>query len=123
MDTVLIVDDEADIRDMLGQWLETEGFVTVQAENGLEALATLKSRPLPQFILLDLGMPVMNGVEFRRRQRLDPRLAGIPVIAMSAGSIGRMAAYSLGVAAYVEKPISLEKLTSLIHSRGIFART
>lgn len=78
--TVLVVDDDRDVCDLIQAALAGKGYKTIVAGNGREALDYLKSRaPRPKLILLDLMMPEMNGWEFRKVQQSDPALAGIPV--------------------------------------------
>lgn len=84
-DTVLLVEDDADVSDALAQVLTDEGYVVSRAANGVEALEHLREHPAPAVILLDLMMPVMDGFEFRRIQRGDPRIASVPVLCISAG--------------------------------------
>ena len=79
---VLVVDDNAVLRPTLAKLLGLAGYLTMTAANGEEALARLNER-LPCVILLDMEMPVMNGYEFRERQRQDPRFAEIPVLCMT----------------------------------------
>ena len=79
---VLVVDDNAVLRPTLAKLLSLAGYLTMTAANGEEALARLNER-LPCVILLDMEMPVMNGYEFRERQRHDPRFAEIPVLCMT----------------------------------------
>lgn len=82
---VLVIDDEADLRETLADLLEEEGFSTEQAANGVQALALLRAEaPRPDVILLDLMMPEMSGWQFRDEQLADPELASIPVVVMSA---------------------------------------
>lgn len=81
---VLVVDDDGDIREVLGDLLTTEGFSVASASNGEKALMWLRSSGRPSVILLDLMMPVMNGRAFRQAQLADPNLAELPVIVMSA---------------------------------------
>lgn len=83
-EAVLIVEDDPDLRAMMEQMLHLEGFTTLTATNGQEALILLCTGASVKVILLDLMMPVMDGWEFRRRQRADPRFADIPVVVMSA---------------------------------------
>src|SRR4051794_28574938 len=85
---ILVVDDDPDLRDTLGQILEDEGYSVAAASNGREALAYLRERPAPSLILLDLMMPVMDGWQFRSEQRLDSVLAKIPVLVISASGTG-----------------------------------
>ena len=85
--SVLLVDDDRDIREALCEILELEGHKVSTAENGLAAINYLKKcspDERPCIIILDLAMPVMNGAEFRARQLQIPYLVHIPVVAMSA---------------------------------------
>ena len=82
---ILIVDDDPDIRDSLKEVLEDEGYTVNSVGNGREALEYLRRTPEhPCVILLDLMMPVMDGWQFRREQKLDPTIAGIPLIVITA---------------------------------------
>src|SRR2546425_4080513 len=85
---VLIVEDDAETREMLAALLATQGFHAVAAEDGLEALhllRTVKHRApdVPCLVLLDLKMPRLGGGEFRRAQLVDPTVASVPVAVMS----------------------------------------
>jgi putative two-component system response regulator len=77
--TILIVDDEPDIRDALGQVMEGEGYAVLRAADGVEALETVAVRPV-DLVLMDLQMPRMNGEEACRRLKSDPRTRLIPVV-------------------------------------------
>ena len=81
---ILIVDDDPDIRDSLREVLEDEGYTVNSVGNGREALEYLHNSPRPCVILLDLMMPVMDGWQFRREQKLDPAIANIPLIVITA---------------------------------------
>jgi len=108
--SVLIVDDDAAIRDVLSEVLCDEGYAVDTAANGYEALAYLQAAPKPGLILLDLMMPVMNGWEFRAAQQLDPELAAIPVITISANAELVRGAPRLEVAQHLRKPVDLDHL-------------
>ncbi|HJU27913.1 MAG TPA: response regulator [Candidatus Binataceae bacterium] len=110
MQSILIVEDDIRALDALAYLLERDGYAVVCARNGREALDLLADNPRPGLILLDLAMPVMDGWEFRRRQRLDPALSGIPVIVISALISGAPS----GVKAVMSKPIDMNKLRELI---------
>ena len=106
--TVFVVEDDVDTRDMLGRFLELEGFHVELASNGRQALDRLNSGIHPCIILLDLMMPVMDGWQFRRQQVLDQSLASIPVIVVSAAGKDRIA--DIDATAYLSKPVDLEQL-------------
>jgi CheY-like chemotaxis protein len=111
--TILVVDDDQDIRDTLTELLEDEGYTIVRASHGREALAALQAEPRPSLILLDLMMPVMDGWQFRAEQRKNPEIAGIPVVVISAtGKDDKVAA--LGAAQLLRKPIRLEELLDAV---------
>lgn len=80
---ILVVDDDPEMRDGLRAVLHREGFAVETAANGREALDQLEAGLRPCVIVMDLMMPVMNGVEFRRQQLRDAELACIPVITYS----------------------------------------
>jgi DNA-binding response OmpR family regulator len=125
MPTVLVVDDDPNICGMLEVYLTLEGFDVLTACNGREALRQLHDHH-PALILLDLMMPVMDGVEFRRQQQREPRLQAIPVLCLSARHDAREIATQLGVAGCLVKPFDLETVIAAVrglcsHS-GIWAR-
>jgi len=83
--TVLIVDDDADTREMIGELIGQEGHAHFEAANGKQALEWLSDQErLPCVILLDLRMPVMDGWDFRQSLRSHPKWLKIPVIVVSA---------------------------------------
>ena len=115
--TVMIVDDDNDIRESLADALTEEGYLVVQARHGAEALEHLRAaQALPAVILLDLMMPVMDGAEFRERQRHDPHLSTVPVVLITAGVTAKSQAESMDVAACVIKPVKLATLIDTITS-------
>jgi CheY-like chemotaxis protein len=81
---VLIIDDDRDIRETLGELLADEGFAVEAAWNGESALERLKAGFRPDVIVLDLMMPVMDGLSFRAAQRSHDALADIPIIGLTA---------------------------------------
>jgi CheY-like chemotaxis protein len=97
MPSVLVVDDDPDVRVLLETYLELEGFDVQTACNGSDALQQLRDTR-PSVILLDLMMPVMDGVEFRRHQQGQPDLRDIPVVCLSARHDAQHTATVLGVA-------------------------
>jgi CheY-like chemotaxis protein len=111
--SILIVEDEHDIREVLTEILQDEGYAVDSVRNGLEALAFLQEHH-PELILLDLGMPVMTGWEFRDQQQRDPALADIPVIVMSATPYLDRTAATLRAANCLDKPIELHALLDMI---------
>jgi CheY-like chemotaxis protein len=113
MPSVLVVDDDPDVRVMLETYLELEGFDVLTASNGLDALQRLRD-VRPSVILLDLMMPVMDGVEFRRQQQGQPVLRDIPVVCLSARHDAQQTASRLGVTDCLAKPLDLQALISVV---------
>jgi CheY-like chemotaxis protein len=114
-DWVLVVDDDRAIRDSITSALQEAGYAVVTAGDGREALDCLaRAVFLPRVILLDLMMPVMDGVEFRKRQLGSPDFATIPVVVFSADESGREKAASLAVKGFLRKPIRLAPLLALL---------
>jgi CheY-like chemotaxis protein len=109
---VLIVEDDADLREMMAQLLSLEGYRTETASNGREALTYLERGDPPDVILLDLMMPIMDGWEFRRRQVQDPHLSRVPVVVLSALDPAR--ASDLGGTAFLKKPLDFDRLLELV---------
>lgn len=111
---VLIVDDDPDVRETLGEVLRDEGYATLAASHGAEALDQLRAGARPDVILLDLMMPVMDGWEFRARQRDEPAWAHIPVVVITASGHAAAQTAVLAPAAVLRKPISLEGLLAAV---------
>lgn len=82
--TVLIVDDESDLRNCLGDLFEDEGYRVETAADGREGLERVRSLPRPCVVLLDLIMPIMSGNEVHAAMQADPALADIPVIVLTS---------------------------------------
>jgi CheY-like chemotaxis protein len=82
--TILVVDDDSDLVEALRIWLEEEGFATQGARNGKAALDLLRTQPLPDLVLLDLLMPIMDGCDLYDVIRCDQAFQSIAVIAMTA---------------------------------------
>jgi len=108
-----VVDDERDVRQLLSTYLNLQGFSVITASNGREALARL-GEVQPCVILLDLMMPVMDGVEFRKRQQQDPRWSAIPVVCLSAKHDAEVIAQSMNLAECICKPFDIERVADLV---------
>jgi two-component system chemotaxis response regulator CheY len=110
--TVMIVDDDSDAREALAQLLQTQGYWSLEAENGKEAIKQLQaSAHSPQLILLDLEMPVMDGWEFLARvQQLKPGRAA-PIVIVVTGRDPRTVP---GAMAVLRKPLAVAQLLSLM---------
>jgi CheY-like chemotaxis protein len=107
--SVLIVEDDADIRDAVTAILESEGYTVLTAENGEQALAILE-RGQPCVVLLDLMMPVMSGWEFMKAVRENRRLDDMPVVVVSAYSERK----AEGVRRVLKKPLDVTQLLGAV---------
>jgi two-component system CheB/CheR fusion protein len=113
--SVLIVDDDFDIREVLVEVLRAEGFEPTAVQDGLEALEYLRCSPLPRVILLDWMMPRCDGATFRREQLKDERLSAIPVVLLTADTNSHDKGPDLKLARILRKPVRLEELVSVIN--------
>jgi len=113
--TILLVEDDRDICEIVEQVLAEEGYETVAVSNGAEGLAHLRAgTPRPFVIMLDLMLPVMDAWQFRAEQTRDPALADIPVVIFSANPKLGKYADALGAAAVIRKPPDLDELLSVL---------
>lgn len=115
MATILVVDDDADVRSMVRVVLEQLGHAVVEASNGLKALwAAQDARP--DLILLDITMPVMDGYTALERIRSDARISTTAVIAITgrAQPADLVRAFELGVLFYLSKPFEVQELTARV---------
>ena len=112
---VLVVDDDPDILDAICDILEGEGYRVARARHGLEALLRVEAER-PALILLDLMMPVMDGVAFSHELRLRPAVRDVPIVVISADG-NRQRAASVGATGYLAKPFDIDSL--LAHVSGI----
>jgi CheY-like chemotaxis protein len=118
---VLVVEDNADVREAMMALIASAGFRVRGAENGQQALEMLRDgSERPSLIVLDLMMPVMNGLEFRQHQLADPELSVIPVVVVTA--YGRAADRERFRGAEVlGKPIELERMLDVVRARCLHA--
>jgi CheY-like chemotaxis protein len=107
--SVLIVEDDRDIREPMRELLQEEGYKVECASTGKEALQMIQKSLAPGIILCDLMMPQMNGIEFVENLRLHDKEAANAVIILSAANHAKAAAEELGVG-FLRKPIDLEDL-------------
>src|SRR6266498_5136462 len=113
---ILLVEDDADLRESLCKVLEDAGYQVDGVRNGQEALDYLRREQPPCVVLLDLMMPVMTGWEFRDAQRHDPALSDIPVVILTADGRAQSKADALGVGKFLRKPVQLEDLLGTVRS-------
>lgn len=114
---ILIIDDDEDIHATLSQALELEGYETVIAKNGRMALNSLNSfndAELPDLVILDYWMPVMNGEEFHQKMKATPRFAHIPVVMISAagGNLVKVME-DCHTQGYVAKPMDMNTILKI----------
>ena|SRR6476659_8991664 len=113
--TVLVVEDDPDIRDIVQDLLESEGYDVVPASHGrqaLEFLSGVKKHAKPALVILDMMMPLVDGREVLQAMQRDADLASIPVLVISA--IAREKPE--GATAFLTKPVSLDKLFETVRS-------
>lgn len=117
---VLIVEDDDETRRLLAEWLEQEGYPVIEARDGREGLTALVGHR-PGIVLLDLRMPRMDGLQFRRAQRClhDHLLADVPIVVVSGVDDADAQAAAMGATGVLRKPIDRETLVHAIASRII----
>lgn len=108
---LLVVDDDADAREIMKITLEAEGFVVVEAANGQAALDQLNAGLRPRLIILDLMMPVMSGWQFWDLHQATPAIKDIPVVIFTASGLNTGA---VGRAKILPKPVDLPLLMAEI---------
>src|SRR5688572_24068846 len=113
--SVLLVEDTEDNRLMMRRLLELSGYRVTEAVNGLEAVRVAE-RETPNIILMDLSLPIVDGLAATRRIRQLPELAEVPIVAVSAHDTADFHAEALaaGCNAYITKPIDYTELEDLI---------
>jgi CheY-like chemotaxis protein len=112
---ILIVDDNPIDLKLVGDLLEIEGFKTDRVSDAEQAQRTLESA-LPDLILVDIALPGMDGLTFTRLVKADPRLAQVPVVALTAFAMrgDEQRAHASGCDAYLTKPISTRQFCNQI---------
>lgn len=110
--SILVVDDDTDLRETLGELLDEEGYATRLFENGRTALDFLRGGGRPRLILLDLMMPEMNGWQFREEQLKDAALRDIPVVVMTASR--GFDGHDIAAQEVLYKPIGLGELMNAV---------
>jgi CheY-like chemotaxis protein len=108
--TVLVVDDDHELRELLRVALAADGYYVAGVGNGREALHYLRSHADACIILLDLILPVMDGAQFRAAQLRDRSLAWIPLVVMSGALDADRRARDLGARRLVRKPLDLDEV-------------
>jgi CheY-like chemotaxis protein len=115
MHTILLVEDNEPSRDALGRRLERRGFAVATATDGEQGVAQARAR-VPDLILMDLGLPVIDGWEATRRLKRDPATAHIPIIVLSAHAMiaDREKSLAAGADDFDSKPVRFDQLLTKI---------
>jgi two-component system chemotaxis response regulator CheY len=112
---LLVVDDDTDLREALEEVLRDAGFTVLAASNGREALEVLaRARPLPSLVLLDMMMPVLDGLGFAKEMLAVPEWKHIPIVIFSASAGNAAMAQEAGASAYLRKPVDVEVLVDTV---------
>lgn len=115
---LLVVEDSKDFQLLLKKLFSSEGYEVETASNGLEALEKIRSQTrLPNLILLDLMMPVMNGSDCYKELQLDSGLASIPVVVMTAHGDKQPLESNVNSPEFVRKPFDMKKLIEIVKKR------
>jgi CheY-like chemotaxis protein len=109
---ILIIEDEEDIREILREFFEGEGYTVFTAIHGMDAFHVLNEKGIPD--LIDLMMPVMSGEEFIEKKKLHTVYASIPTVIMSADHRTPAKAAALGIRWAINKPLELSTLVSIV---------
>jgi CheY-like chemotaxis protein len=112
--TVLVVDDDDQVRRMLCAVLSREGYRTAAAADGVSALEQLGREPTPDLVLLDVMMPRMSGEAVARQMCNDPQTAWIPIVVMSGGPSPDPSRWPAAVRAWLPKPVELDDLLNAV---------
>lgn len=112
---ILVIEDNADMRDFLQRILARRGYDYLGAEDGEEGIA-LARRDRPDLILMDLSLPVLDGYEATRLLKADPQLAATPILAVTAHArdIDQVRALEVGCDGYISKPYSIRDLLDMV---------
>lgn len=114
--TVMVVEDDGDLREATAGLLRDHGFNVLVSDSGADALRQLRQTPCISAIVLDVEMPLMNGATFRGEQLADPQIAGIPLILLSGrADLGQIAAI-LGAKAFFPKPLDADALLCAVEA-------
>ena len=117
MATILLVEDDANIRDLVSRRLQREGYQVIAAVNGAEAILRARCER-PDLILMDMGLPLLNGYQATEKLKATPETWAIPIIALTAFSMtgDREKCLAAGCDEYESKPIVFERLLAKIQA-------
>ena len=113
--TILVVDDEETIREVVRRYLEREGYLVNEAADGYEALRIIQNES-PSLIVLDLMLPGIDGFEVLRQIKVAPILKRLPVVVLTSSKEDgdRALSYDIGTNSYLVKPVSFEGFLGVI---------
>jgi CheY-like chemotaxis protein len=111
---VLIAEDEPDLRATLVDFVASEGYRVAEVAHGQAALEWLRAHPPPALVIVDLAMPVLNGLRFREEQLADPGLADIPTIALTASRTTHARLARSRFDDVLHKPIDVQALLAVL---------
>jgi two-component system alkaline phosphatase synthesis response regulator PhoP len=117
MTRILIVEDDPDIAELVGRYLDKAGFTTERVVSGREAIATIAAKP-PDLVVLDLMLPLVDGLEVCRVVRSDPKSSAVPIIMLTARAdeAERIVGLELGADDYLGKPFSPNELVARVRA-------
>jgi CheY-like chemotaxis protein len=112
--SILVVEDDTSIRELIVELLESEGYSVASAINGLEGIKHLEAKGNPDLILIDLMMPVMDGYTFRNEQLKNDVWANIPTVVMSAEANAKEKMKNFNITAFLSKPVELDTILKTV---------
>ena len=115
MASILVVEDTADIRDVLTRQLRFAGHQVISAVNGIDGLACARAQ-LPDLIVMDLVMPILSGWEAIKQLKADPRCADLPILAITARALAetKEQVHAAGCDAFISKPFTMLELFAAV---------
>jgi len=111
---ILLIEDNDTIREMLGLILNFEGYEIAEATDGVAGIDYLQSHHIPDLILLDLSLPLMNGGQFLAWIKQHPTLSSIPIVVMSGDPSQAQRVLRLGASEFLAKPLEMDILINTI---------
>ena len=117
MASILVIEDTADIRDILTRQLRYAGHQVIGAMNGVDGIACARAH-LPDLIVMDLVMPLLDGWEAIRQLKADTRCAALPILAITARAQAetKEQARAVGCDAFISKPFTMQELFAVVNS-------
>jgi DNA-binding response OmpR family regulator len=118
VETILVVDDDADIRQLVTELLRLSGYDVSTAGNGRQALDRLGAGPLPSLVLLDVQMPELDGWDALRTIRSRAETASLPVIlcTVKSSAVDQITGWTLGCDGYLVKPFAIADILAMVET-------